>query len=118
MEEVKAITNNTRISPRKVRIVADAIRSKSLQDALDVLSVMRKRGGYVLEKTLRSAVANAKNNADLSEESLRIKSITITDGPFLKRFRPSTRGRVHPYKRRSSNIRIVLEGEKKSGTKS
>lgn len=118
MEEVSAISNQIRISPRKVRIVADAIRSKKLSDALDILTVMRKRGGYVLEKTLKSAIANAKNNSDLVEESLRIKSITVSDGPFLKRFRPSTRGRVHPYKRRSTNIRVILEGEKNSGTKS
>ncbi|MEK9178373.1 MAG: 50S ribosomal protein L22 [Patescibacteria group bacterium] len=116
--EVRAVLNNTRISPRKVRIVADLIREKSLEDALDVLTVMKKRGGAVLEKTLKSAIANATNNSNLVEESLKIKSITVTDGPFLKRFRPSTRGRVHPYKRRSSNIRIVLEGEVKNGTKS
>lgn len=118
MEQVQAQANQIRISPRKVRIVADAIRDKSLADALDVLIVMRKRGGYVLEKTIKSAIANAKNNSNLVEESLKIKSVTVTDGPFLKRFRPSTRGRVHPYKRRSTNIRIILEGEKKNGTKS
>ncbi|KKR76907.1 MAG: 50S ribosomal protein L22 [Candidatus Levybacteria bacterium GW2011_GWA2_40_8] len=118
MEQVQALANSIRISPRKVRIVADMIRKMSLTDALDSLTVLRKRGGYELEKTLKSAISNAKNNSNLSEESLKIKSITVTDGPFLKRFRPSTRGRVHPYKRRSTNIRIVLEGEKKNGTKS
>ena len=116
--EVKAEANQIRISPRKVRLVADAIRSLSVEDALETLIVLKKRGGYVLEKTLKSAIANAVNNTKIDKDSLKIKSIVVSDGPFLKRFHPSTRGRVHPYKRRSSNIRIVLEGKENNGTKS
>jgi large subunit ribosomal protein L22 len=66
-------------------------------------------------KTLKSAVANAKNNAKLDEANLVIKAIEVSEGPAFKRFRPSTRGRVHPYKKRTSNITVILED--KNGTK-
>ncbi|MBI2420782.1 MAG: 50S ribosomal protein L22 [Candidatus Levybacteria bacterium] len=113
MEEVIVRTKGLRISPRKVAIVADAIRNLPLDEALNILPTMEKRGAYVIGKSLNSAIANAVNNATLSRETLRIKRVEVTEGAFLKRFRPSTRGRVHPYKRRASNLRIILEGEKK-----
>lgn len=101
--------NEVRTSTRKVRVVADSIRGLSIGEAQDALSVISKRGAHDLEKALDSAVANAVNNAKLEKSNLVIKTIDINEGPFLKRFRPSTRGRIHPYKKRSSNIRIVLE---------
>ena len=104
-----------RISTRKVRLVADAIKNLSVSEALDVLSIIEKRGAYDLEKVLKSAIANAVNNSKQDSANLVIKSIDVNEGTSLKRFRPSTRGRVHKYKKRSSNIRIVLE-EVNSGT--
>jgi large subunit ribosomal protein L22 len=101
--------NDVKTSTRKVRIVADSIRGLSLGEAQDALSVIDKRGAHDLEKALNSAVANAVNNANLQKSDLVIKTIDVNEGTFLKRFRPSTRGRVHPYKKRTSNIRIVLE---------
>jgi large subunit ribosomal protein L22 len=101
--------NDIKISTRKVRLVADAISDLSIPEALDSLSVIRKRSGVTLEKALKSAVANAENNSKLDKGNLVIKSIDVTEGPSLKRFRPSTRGRVHKYVKRTSNIRIVLE---------
>lgn len=98
-----------RTSTRKVRLVADAIRDLSVPEALDALTVIEKRGAYDLEKALRSAVANAVNNSKMEKNNLRIKSIDIGEGASLKRFRPSTRGRIHRYKKRSTNIRITLE---------
>lgn len=115
--EVIAQTNQVRISPRKVRLVADAIRHMSLDEALYALRSIRKRGARVLEKTILSAIANAVNNAKLDRNKLKIAKIEITEGPAFKRYRASTRGRVHPYKKRSSNIRVVLQ-EVKDGTKS
>ncbi len=112
MKEVRAESNNIRISTRKVRLVADAMRNVSVAKALRMLALLQKRTSVSLEKTLRSAIANAVNNAKLKEETLVIKSIEVTQAPAMKRFRPSTRGRVHPYKRRGSHIRIILEGEK------
>jgi large subunit ribosomal protein L22 len=104
-----ARTKEIRTSTRKVRLVADSIRNLSISEALDALSVIEKRGAYDLEKALRAAVANAVNNSKLEKNNLKIKSIDIGEGTSLKRFRPSTRGRIHRYKKRSSNIRITLD---------
>lgn len=113
--QISAISRSVRISPRKVRIVADAVRNMTIDNALNNLKLIDKRGSYSLEKTLRSAIANAVNNAKLDKETLAIDRIEVTEGQALKRFHPSTRGRVHPYKRRASNIRVILK-EKKGGS--
>lgn len=104
-----AKTKAVRISPRKVRLVAQGVRNLSVEKALDILSMTRKRGASVLAKTIKSAIANAINNAKLSKESLIIDKIEISEGPALKRFHASTRGRTHPYKKRSSHITVVLK---------
>ena len=101
--------NNIRISTRKIRIVTDAISGLSINEAEDALSVISKRGAKTLEKVLSNAVANAVNNTRLERNNLLIKSIDVNEGQTLKRYRPSTRGRTHPYLKRSTNIRIVLE---------
>jgi len=110
--EIIAKSTSIRVSPRKVRLVADSIRKMSADEALKALVVINKRGGYVLEKVLSSAIANAVNNVNAKKESLFIKSIDVTEGISFKRFHPSTRGRVHPYKKRGSNITITLEERK------
>ena len=106
--EIVAQSKSVRISARKVRLVADVIRNKSVDQALNSLALIKKRGTAVLYKTLKSAVANAINNAKQKQDELVIKSIEIGEGPFLKRSRASTRGRQHPYKKRSSHIKIIL----------
>lgn len=103
---------SVRVAPRKVRLVADAIRKLSLEEALKSLTVIKNRGSVSLEKTLKSAIANAINNNKLKQEALKIKSIEVSESPSYKRFHPSTRGRVHPYKRKGSNIKIVLTDNK------
>jgi large subunit ribosomal protein L22 len=107
--EVRAISKSVRISPRKIRLVADAIRHLSIDEALRLLQITQKRAGIPLAKTLKSAIANATNNAKLDKNNLIIGSVMINEGLVFKRFRPSTRGRIHPYKKRSSNITIVLK---------
>ena len=107
--EVVAISKSVRISPRKVRLVADSVRRLSVVQALTVLSLTRKRGAVALFKTLKSAISNAKNNGKLSEDNLKIKAIEISEGQALKRFHPSTRGRIHPYKKKASHIKVVLQ---------
>lgn len=107
--EVFASAKSVRVAPRKVRLVADAIRKLSIEDALKALSILKNRGGQPLENVLKSAVANALNNKNLKQESLRIKMIDVLEAPAYKRFHPSTRGRVHPYKRKGSHIKIILE---------
>lgn len=114
--EIIAINKSVRISPRKVRLMVDSLNTDSPKLVLDKLSNLQKRAVLPIVKTLKSAIANATNNAKLPLESLRIKNIDVQEGPALKRFHPSTRGRVHPYKKRSSHIRVVLE-EKPSFTK-
>jgi len=107
--EVQAIAKSVRISPRKVRLVADAIKQMPIDQAIATLEVLKKRGAAALSKTLKSALANAINNAKLEKENLMIGDIDVTEGPSLKRYHPSTRGRIHPYKKRSSHIRVVLK---------
>src|SRR3989344_8622159 len=114
--EIIARAQSIRISPRKVRLVADGIRSLSLDKALNALSLTQKRGASVLNTVLKSAISNAINNAKKNKELLFIKGIEVWDGPAIKRFHASTRGRAHPYKKRSSHIKIILE-EKNSNTK-
>ncbi len=109
--EIIAINRAIRISPRKVRLVADSIRNLSLEKALSVLDMTQKRGSSVLKALFKNAIANAVNNAKKNRDSLTIKKIEVWDGPAIKRFHPSTRGRVHPYKKRSSHIKIVLEAK-------
>ena len=116
--EVKAESKNVRMSPRKISLIADVLRKKTVVEALSMLAVVRQRAGGVLKNTLKSAIANAVHNAKLKEETLVIKAIEVTQAQALKRFHPSTRGRVHPYKRRGSHIRIVLEEKEAHGTKS
>jgi large subunit ribosomal protein L22 len=110
--QVQAITRSVRISPRKVRLVADAVRKLSVDDAIAALTVMDKRAAHIIAKTLNSAIANATNNAKLDKHTLGIASIEVVEGQALKRYHPSTRGRIHPYKRRSSHIRVILEEKK------
>lgn len=113
--EVMAVTRSVRISPRKMRLVADTIRGLPVKTALQTLSILKKRAVLPIEKTVRSALSNALHNAKADENKLIVKRIEISQGPFLKRQRPSTRGRVHPYKKRSSHITIILsEKEEKS----
>ena len=101
--------NDVRTSTRKIRLVADSLRSMNVFEALDALSVIEKRGANDLKKALQSAISNAVNNSKMDKNNLKIVSLDINEGTSLKRFHPSTRGRIHPYKKRSSNIRIVLE---------
>jgi large subunit ribosomal protein L22 len=101
--------NEIRTSTRKVRLVADALRGLSVEQAQDALSVIQKKGATDLDRALKSAIANSVNNSKMEKNNLIIKTIDVNEGTFFKRFRPSTRGRIHPYKKRTSNIRIVIE---------
>lgn len=115
--EIKAKSKYIRISPRKLNLVAKSIKGLSLQKALETLAFLEKKAARSLLKTLKSAIANAINNFKLKEEGLKIKSIEILKAPMLKRWRPVSRGRAHPYAKRTSHIKVILE-EVSSGTKS
>lgn len=109
---MKAHASQVRISTRKVRLVADSIRNMSAADALASLAITKKHGSYALVKALKSAMANAVNNSKMNVDNLVIASLQVNEGPFLKRFHASTRGRIHGYKKRSSHITIVLKESK------
>lgn len=111
--EIKAESNYIRISPRKLQLVVEAIKGRPLDEVLDVLASIRKRAARPLLKTLKSAVANATNNFKLKEENLAIKSVQVLKGRMLKRWRAVSRGRTHPYKKRTSHIKVILEETKK-----
>ncbi len=113
--EITATAKYIRISPRKVRLVAEAIRKISPALALSQLRLMRKGAAKPLYSLLKSALANAANKVKLSIDNLAIKAIVVEGGPALKRFRPVSRGRSHAYKKRMSHIKIVLEEKGATG---
>jgi large subunit ribosomal protein L22 len=112
---MKAFLKNYRQSPRKVRLVADFVRGKKVENALQDLQFMPKRASLAISKLISSARANAVNNFKVTE-GLMIKEITVDDGPTLKRHRPVSRGRAHPINKRTSHVNVVLavQGEKKA----
>lgn len=110
--EVEATGKNIRISPRKVRVVADQLAGKKAKDALESLRFVPKKAAGPLSKVVKSAMSNATNNNRLDEKNLVIKEIVVSEGPRLKRFLPRSRGMVHPILKRSSHIKVVVtEGE-------
>ncbi len=98
-----------RTSPRKMRLVADVIRGRDVVRALNSLTLLNKKPAKYLLKLLRSAVANAKHNNDLAVENLRVKKITVDNGPMLKRWMPKAHGRATPVRERTSHIYLALE---------
>ena len=117
--EIKVEANYIRVAPRKVKLIADAVRSLPLNRVIEELRLINKAGARPLLDALVSGRANAVNNLKLNAESLTIKSIEVNGGPALKRWMPVSRGMAHGYKKRMSHIRVVLtEKEEKNGSKS
>ncbi len=110
--EVKAITKYVRISPSKGRDITRAIQGKPVAEALSLSTVSRRKAAFHIAKTLRSAIANAENNANMPAETLYVKEAVIEEGPTLKRWWPRARGMVSPILKRTSHIRITLSDEK------
>jgi large subunit ribosomal protein L22 len=106
--EVKAVAKYVRISPTKVRRVAEAVKGKPVEDALSLLRYMPQRSAGILGKVIRSAVANADQKPDIDVDSLSISSIMVNQGPSLKRFRPRAMGRATRILKRTSHITVVL----------
>ena len=108
-KEVKATTKFVRVSPRKVRLVVDLVRGKTVEEALDLLEFVPRRGAQLVRKTVESAAANARQtylNADPSE--LRIQKAWADEGPRLRRVHPRGRFRRDVYARPTSHITVVL----------
>jgi large subunit ribosomal protein L22 len=114
---VKAIAKGVRISPRKVSVVASLVRGRTVEDALTILEHTPRRSALAVKKTIQSARANADHNHDFKPDTLIITEITVTPGPRLKRYRPASHGRALPFMRRTSHIRVVVDGEKRVAKK-
>ncbi len=106
---IKAKANYIRISPRKVRLVADMIRGKRLGEAKDVLRFTIKKSALPILKLLNSAESNAKNNFEISPDNFYISKITVDEGPKYKRWMPRSRGQASPIQKKTSHITVVLE---------
>lgn len=109
--EVKAVLKFVRISPQKVRKLVDAVKGKPAEAAIDMLKFMPQKGAAIVEKVLRSAVANAEQNHNLDIDTLVVKNITADQGPTLKRFRARARGRGTRILKRTAHITVVLSDE-------
>ena len=110
---VKAVAKGVRMSPRKVGVVASLVRGRTVSDALVILENVPRRAALPVIKTIQSARANADNNHNYKPDSLVIVEISVTPGPRLKRYRPAAHGRALPFQRRSSHIRVVVDGDQR-----
>ncbi len=108
-----AIARGVTQTPRKVSEVAALVRGRKVADALVILEHTPRRAAKPLTKVIASASANATNTHGLQGDSLVIKSLEVTTGPRLKRFRPAARGRALPFEKRTSHIRVELSGTAK-----
>ncbi len=107
--QITAKLKYLRIAPRKVRLVANLIRGKRIEEAQNILNFTIKKSTRPILKLLNSAVANARNNFQLDSSDLYISKITVDQGPKYKRWRPRARGRVSEIQKKSSHITLVLE---------
>lgn len=107
--EIKAKAKFVRMSPRKIRLVADLIRGMDVTVALNQLNFTVKAAKEPILKLLNSCIANAINNFKLKKENLYIKTITVDGGSVLKRWQPKAFGRATPIRKRSSHISIILD---------
>lgn len=114
---MKVFLKNYRQSPRKVRLVADLIRGKSVPQALTLLRATPKRATVQFEKTLKSALANAKQKGMTDEQTLKVSEVRVDKGVTLHRFLPRAQGRATHYDKHSSNIILVLSEVKKQEEK-
>ena len=107
--EVQAHLRNLRISPRKVRLIADVIRGMNVSNAKIQLEFINKKSSQPVLKLLNSAIANAKHNFNLSEDNLYISKIFVNEGTTLKRWIPRAMGRASSINKRTSHVTIVLD---------
>jgi len=109
--EARATLSNVRISPRKVQIVLDLIRNKPTDVALATLALTPKAASPILEKLVKSAIANADNNHNMNKDSLYVAECYVTPGPIMKRVMPRAQGRAYRILKRTSHITVVLKEE-------
>jgi large subunit ribosomal protein L22 len=106
---MKASLRNTRISPKKMNLIAELVRGSSAQEAVVFLNYTPKKGAKILKKVIASAVANASNNFKQDSESLYVKEIKVSKAFTIKRFIAGSRGRARPILKRASHVHVELE---------
>jgi len=109
--EVRAVSKNTGIPPRKARLLVDMVRGKKVEEALTMLQFTPSPSARVVAKAIKSAAANAESVFQLSPSELKIVEIFADEAQTLKRFRPRSRGRVSPILKRSSHITVIITEE-------
>jgi large subunit ribosomal protein L22 len=106
--EVKAISKDTGVSPRKMALLVDMVRGKKVEEALNILRFAPTPNAVIVAKTIKSAAANAENNFQMTPSELKIVKITADEARMLKRFRARARGRANQILKRSSHITVVV----------
>jgi large subunit ribosomal protein L22 len=116
--EVRAKLRFLRMSPRKVRVVTNAVKNMAVNDAIDYLKFVNKVAKMPILKLIQSAAANGENNFEMQKDKLVIKSLVVNDGPTLKRFKPRAHGRAAPIRKRTSHVEVILAETAKGGIRS
>jgi large subunit ribosomal protein L22 len=109
--EVKAISKNVRTSPRKLRLMADLVKGKKVDEALTILRFLPSPSAQSVAKAVKSAAANAENNYEMTPSDLKVINILVDEGRTMKRFRAGPRGRAKPILKRSSHITVIVKEE-------
>ena len=109
--EVQAVLKFVRVSPQKVRAVVEAIKGKPVETALQTLRFMPTKASGIVEKVMRSAVANADQNPDIDVDNLVVRNVMADQGPTMKRWRARARGRGTRILKRTSHITVILTEE-------
>jgi len=112
-----AFQKGVRISPRKVAVVAALVRGRSVDDALTILDYTPRRAALPVKDAIKSAAANAEHNHNYKPGSLEITEISVTSGPRLKRWMPAARGRARKFQRKTSHIKVVVDGQQREARK-
>jgi large subunit ribosomal protein L22 len=106
--EVAAKLKYARISPQKVRLVADQVRGKPVEQALQVLSFSPKKAAAIIKKVLESAIANAEHNEGADIDELKVSTIYIDEGPTMRRWKARAKGRVNHIIKRTSHVTVMV----------
>ena len=109
-----ALYRYARISPRKLRYMADLVRGKNAVEALEILKYQPNRGARMVEQVINCAIGNAKDKNEQKIDELEITMLCVDGGPMFKRFRPKSRGSATVIKKRMSHIRVTLDTPKEA----
>ena len=112
--QTQAVLKFVRLSPKKARFVADLVRGKKVDEAVNILKFSTNRAARIIKKVLDSAIANAENNQGADVDELKVKTITIDEGPRMKRISPRAKGRADRIVKRTSHITITVADSRKA----